>query len=106
MERYLTIGPHLKLEAERSKTHLSALFFHIFSRAREKIWPPEATGSHKFDTTSQSSCGCQLPFQGSLLCGLFAFPEFAQEGGAEDEGGAGEAGGGEGLILFFFMLTA
>ena len=40
----------------------------------------------------------RLPFDGSLLCGLFAVPEFAQEGGAEDEGGAGEAGGGEGLV--------
>ena len=44
----------------------SALFFPIFSRAREKIGPPEATSSCKSATTSQSAFGCQLPCKGSL----------------------------------------
>ena len=32
----------------------SALFFHIFSRAWEKIWPPEAPGSRKFASEYRS----------------------------------------------------
>ena len=31
------------------------LFFHIFSLAREKIWPPEASGSRKSVTTIPQS---------------------------------------------------
>ena len=31
---------------QRYKNRSSALFFHIFSRKREKIWPPEASRRH------------------------------------------------------------
>ena len=31
-----------KIRCSMHQTRPSALFFHIFSRAREKIWPPEA----------------------------------------------------------------
>jgi len=48
----------------------------------------------KNPTTIHKYARKKAPLSGELLCGLFAFPEFAQKGGAEDEGGAGEAGGG------------
>ena len=48
---------HWSLPEFRGRKHPaspSTLFFHIFSLAREKIWPSETTGSCKVDTTSQS----------------------------------------------------
>ena len=41
-------------------SYLSALFFHIFSRKREKIWPPEARHAVPFHNAEKRAAGGPL----------------------------------------------
>ena len=45
----------------------SALFFHIFSRAREKIWPPEAMAIANLRQPLSLGCAETAPLEGEPI---------------------------------------